>query len=662
MSPDTKWEAANERHLAAAIRWVRARLERSAGKADAKSAALDEKIDRAAKAMAKAEARTSPPALVVLADRLQLSRFERDVLLLCVAMELDPDVAVLCARAQPGTAQPFPTFGLALAIFDHPAWDALSADRPLRYWRLVDISQPGAVPLTASALRADERIVNYIKGLNALDDRLQRFVAPLEIASDSTLPIAESQQSAVTAVVERWSEMPSGGPLVQLAGPDSVSNQLIAARAAAAIGLLLIRVPATWLPGDVGDLETLARLWTRERRLLPVALLVDAHGHEDGVALASTTRLLAHDLGFAAVSVREAQQIGRSLVVEVDKPTGAEQQEAWRAVLGDDSEGAAAELAAQFNLDLPTILEIARHSPSDGRSAWRACVARTRPQLDRLAARIEPHASWLDLVLPAEQRHLLYQIARQARRRARVYDEWGFRRKSARGLGITVLFAGDSGTGKTMAAEVLARHLNLNLYRIDLSAVVSKYIGETEKNLRRLFDAAESGGAILLFDEADALFGRRSEVKDSHDRYANIEINYLLQRMETFSGVAILATNMKSALDPAFLRRLRFIVNFPFPAAAQRRALWRKAFPREAPVEREDPRTRVDLDRLARLNLTGGSIHNIALNAAFLAAGRDGVITGPLVIEAVKTELRKLDKPVSDAELGLGVPAQKVSA
>jgi SpoVK/Ycf46/Vps4 family AAA+-type ATPase len=213
-----------------------------------------------------------------------------------------------------------------------------------------------------------------------------------------------------------------------------------------------------------------------------------------------------------------------------------------------------------------------------------------------------------------------------------------------RGLGISALFAGESGTGKTMAAEVIANELDLALYRIDLSAVVSKYIGETEKNLRRLFDAAEQGGAILFFDEADALFGKRSEVKDSHDRYANIEINYLLQRMEAFSGLAILATNMKSALDNAFMRRLRFVVNFPYPGPDERRRMWQQALPEHV------PREGLDYDRLARLGLSGGNIHSIALNAAFMAAARGTAVTQALLLSAARSELRKLDRQVSEAE------------
>jgi SpoVK/Ycf46/Vps4 family AAA+-type ATPase len=228
--------------------------------------------------------------------------------------------------------------------------------------------------------------------------------------------------------------------------------------------------------------------------------------------------------------------------------------------------------------------------------------------------------------------------------RAEVYDTFGFRDRMNRGLGISVLFAGESGTGKTMAAEVLASALRLMLYRIDLSAVVSKYIGETEKNLRKLFDAAEGGGAILLFDEADALFGKRSEVKDSHDRYANIEINYLLQRMETYGGLAILATNHKSTMDTAFLRRLRFVVNFPFPGARERAAIWSGAFPAATPLGD------LDHDRLARLQLTGGSIQNIALNAAFEAARAGGSVTMPVVLAAARAEIEKLGRPVNEAD------------
>jgi SpoVK/Ycf46/Vps4 family AAA+-type ATPase len=239
----------------------------------------------------------------------------------------------------------------------------------------------------------------------------------------------------------------------------------------------------------------------------------------------------------------------------------------------------------------------------------------------------------------------LRQIATHVRRRSRVYDEWGFAAASRRGLGISALFSGESGTGKTMAAEVLANELRLDLYRIDLASMISKYIGETEKNLRRVFDAAEASGAILLFDEADALFGKRSDVKEGHDRYANIEVSYLLQRMEAYRGLAILTTNNAAALDPAFQRRLRFTVAFPFPDADHRNRIWRGVFPARTPV--------VDLDyvKLARLNVPGGSIRNIAMNAAFLAVEAGGPVRMSHLLQAARGEAAKRERPPSEAEI-----------
>jgi SpoVK/Ycf46/Vps4 family AAA+-type ATPase len=252
---------------------------------------------------------------------------------------------------------------------------------------------------------------------------------------------------------------------------------------------------------------------------------------------------------------------------------------------------------------------------------------------------------WNDLVLPAAHLETLHEVVAHVRQRRRVYDEWGFGDAGTRGLGVSALFAGASGTGKTLAAEVLANELRLDLYRVDLSRVVDKYIGETEKNLRRIFDAAEGGGTILLFDEADALFGKRSEVKDSHDRYANIEVSYLLQRMEAYRGLAILTTNMKSALDTAFLRRIRFLVQFPFPDEEQRAAIWRRVFPDAT------PRRGVDVRRLAQLNVAGGNIRNIALNAAFLAADAGEPVRMKHLLRATRSECAKIENALTDAEL-----------
>jgi SpoVK/Ycf46/Vps4 family AAA+-type ATPase len=599
-----------------------------------------------------------PPALMLLARQLGLTPFEQNILLLCAAMELDMRVAELCARAQDNLNRPYPTFALALSLFDDPAWDALAPDRPLRYWRLLEINQPGAQPLTTSALRADERIVSYLKGLNTLDDRLAGYIHLPDPTLTQGDVLPSSQQEIVDHIVLRWRSAPGNSPLpiVQLLGPDLISKQLIASNVARALARQLYQLPAESLPPHQAELESLARLWQRESILLPLALYLDAQ-EIDGAASESNAplqRFLARTDGVIFLGVREIwPRLARTnFSMEVDKPTNSEQQAAWTTVLVDRPPDIARQLAAQFNLNVTTITEIARETPNDleiadevfGRRLWRASANSTRPRMDALAQRLEPKATWEDLVLPPEQTNLLKQIAEQVRQRHTVYEDWGFAAKMNRGLGISTLFAGESGTGKTMAAEVIANALHLNLYRIDLSAVVSKYIGETEKNLRRLFDVAEDGGAILFFDEADALFGKRSEVKDSHDRYANIEINYLLQRMEAYRGLAILATNMKSALDTAFLRRLRFIVDFWFPGAAERKLIWQKVFPPQVPKDE------LDYDRLGRFNITGGNIHSIALNAAFLAAQTNSSVTMPIILSATRTEYRKLEKPISEAE------------
>jgi hypothetical protein len=681
-----QWQRNNEEYLAKALTWLRLRLERQISDrtksqpvstesnkssslstlftrrnlnepTEPKTTVSETEIVNAAEVMAEKGTTNFPPALILLSQRFGLSQFEQQVLLLCAAMELDTRIANLCAQVQNNPRLAYPTFALALSLFDEPAWDVLSPERPLRYWRLIEINQPGAQPLTTSALRADERIVNYIKGLNYLDDRLNTWVMPLKTAIlDLELP--SSQQEIEEKIVSYLQQVNSQqNPLVvQLLGADSSSKQLIAERIAERLGLLLYRLPLELLPSQASELETFARLWQRESILLPIALYLDAQETEGGEGQgAQLNRFLSRSQGLVFLSSREVRSnLGWSTIaLDIDKPTPLEQRQIWETLLADRMTDSPARLASQFNFNLAMIEQIARSTLLDdlgsdestlGDRLWNACLTSARPRMDFLAQRLQPKATWDDLVLPAEEIDLLRQIAEQVRQRSIVYEDWGFNKRMNRGLGISALFAGGSGTGKTMAAEVIANDLRLNLYRIDLSAVVSKYIGETEKNLRRLFDAAEDGGAILFFDEADALFGKRSEIKDSHDRYANIEINYLLQRMEAYKGLAILASNMKSALDNAFMRRLRFILNFPFPGSVERQAIWQRAFPQET------PRSGLDFAFLSRLNLTGGSIHNIALNAAFLAAQAGTPVTMSSILSAARSEFRKLDRPVNEAD------------
>jgi len=434
---------------------------------------------------------------------------------------------------------------------------------------------------------------------------------------------------------------------------------VIAAHIAARLHRNLYRLQPKLLPAAAADLDLLARLWHRETLLTDVALYV-----EDDDAASESTRasFLARTGGIVMVGSHDvaADLAGTSAVLDVAHPTAAEQVDLWEAALPPGTTADVGQLAEQFDLDADSIAMVVRHTGATPAGADATEALRTaarqhlRPKLEAAAQRVQPPlATWDSLVLPDAELDLLHEISSQVDHRFRVYHQWGFDQRMNRGLGISALFAGDSGTGKSMAAEVLASDLGLDLYRIDLSAVVSKYIGETEKNLRGLFDAAQGGGVILFFDEADALFGKRSEVKDAHDRYANIETNYLLQRMEQFSGLAILATNMRSALDRAFARRLRFIVTFPFPTAANRARMWAKAFPPDV------PKRGLDYDRLAKIDLNGAGIANAALNAAFSAAAHNHHIGMAEVLRAARNELRKLDRPVNEAHFRL--PAEATS-
>jgi hypothetical protein len=662
------WETDNSEYLALSLRWLRLCLQRRTaaphGPADTDRAAaieremsaLEQNLEEMAASMA------TPPALLWLANRLGLNRFERQLLLLCASVEYDTGMGALCAAASGSMGQQYPTFALALSVFEEPVWEALSPARPLRYWRLIEVATTAHQPLTASPLRIDERVVNFLKGLNHLDDRLAVLFTPLE-PSDGSLELAPSQESVARAIGRLLAATPIhvATPIVQLLGSDPLSKQLIAARACAALNLQAMRVSCDLLPQQPADIESLARLWRRECLLSPLVLYGDLDAGEASPAeshMPAMRQFLSKVDGTVLVGARHAlARLGRDHVAfDVRKPNTEEQSAEWGRVLPLLEPGVAGQLSGQFNLNQVEIRRIAlEFNAVAGANArdflWNACGRSVRPRLDQLAQRLDAKASWDDLVLPAEETGILRQITAQVAQRGKVYGDWGFGQAMNRGLGISALFAGDSGTGKTMAAEVIANELKLNLYRIDLSGVVSKYIGETEKNLSRLFDGAEDGGVILFFDEADALFGKRSEVKDSHDRFANIEINYLLQRIESYRGVAILATNMKSALDAAFLRRLRFSVRFPFPSKADRSQIWRRAFPAQAPMQD------VDFEHLARFNLTGGAIHGAAVNAAFLAAEAGSFITMKILLCAVRSEFLKLERPINESDFRWLEPA-----
>ena len=665
----TTWLKANQRHLAAAVAGVRASLERltrsrhtpcavaddntpnvSAVDGDPSSAAAADELNTIESEM------SSPPALDKVCAAFGLSGFERQILLLCAGMELDGTLPPLCAEASGNPQRDYPTFGLALAALNEPHWSALLPSSPLRRWRLIEVG--AGETLTASPLRIDERVLHFLVGVSHLDPRLTPLIEL--VSPPDELPW--SQGAAAERLARNWAEVEPGAtpPLVLLGGSDWAARRAIAAAACALVGMRLHSLRAADLPAPCADLELISRLWEREAMLTSSALLIEVDETPGPGEPKGLVSLIERTGGIVLLSGREqCRDVQRPVVrIEVSRPSASEQRQCWRESLGPMGETLNGQLdlvAAHFHLGWDSIRAAAgkvreRVSSGDDRPLdailWDECRAVSRSPLADLAQRIEPAATWDDIVLPPQSLAVLRSVAAHVRQRAVVYEKWGFERQGQRGLGISALFCGASGTGKTMAAEVLANELRLDLFRIDLSAIVNKYIGETEKNLRRVFDAAEDSGAILLFDEADALFGKRSEVKDAHDRYANIEVSYLLQRIEAYRGLAILTSNMKQSIDGAFLRRIRFVVQFPFPDAAQRMEIWRRIFPAGTPTDG------LVLEQLARLNLSGGNIRNLALGAAFLAADAGQPVGMRHLLMAAQTEYAKLEKPLSEAEIG----------
>ncbi len=650
------WQEANQRYLTAALGVVRETLERHAAAGEEDSGAGPRQPAAAPELLAAAADRMpAPPALEVLCSSFGLTGFEHDVLLLCAGVELEASFAAACAAAAGDPQRTRPTFGLALAALPEAHWSALTPGGALRRWRLIEVGAGDG--LTSGALRLDERVLHYLAGLNVPDEHLEGFVRPVAAETEEAVPSHRALAEAVASVWER-----ENGPasVIQLVGDEGAAKRRVAVAAAARIGHGLQVLAAEVLPQAPHDLDVLMRLWEREAALGRSALLVDCGGlgKDDAASLRRAARFLEGTGGPLLVAGRERLRLEHrpAVTFEVGKPSAGEQRELWLEALGSEApaNGAVERLVSHFDLGAPAIRALSRQAlTTNGDSSealdarlWAACRSRARPRLGDLAQRLEPVATWRDIVLPAPQLEILREAAVHVRHRATVYQRWGFAAKSARGLGISALFTGPSGTGKTMASEVLANELELDLYRIDLSQVVSKYIGETEKNLSRVFDAAEEGGAILLFDEADALFGKRGEVKDSHDRYANIEVSYLLQRMESYRGLAILTTNMKEALDDAFLRRIRFVVTFPFPGASLRAEIWRRIFPVDTPTRG------LDAGKLGRLNVAGGNIRNIAMNAAFRAADAGEPVSMNHLLTAARGEYAKLEKPLTGAEIG----------
>jgi hypothetical protein len=587
--------------------------------------------------------------LQAAAARLGLDLLEAAVLALCAAPELDPRYGRLFAYLQDDVTRKLgsPRLVARLLAGDGvtPA-DVLTCferDGPLRRLGAVRLLDQGSgpTPLAERGAKVAERLAAFL--LTGELDRLRDGDGRLRLVEQ---PAYDPGRAAVVAELRALLAAPSQIPIV-LAGPDAPSL------VAVALGQPVLLAPVVdALDADAVRDAALAAALAEARLVFDGLERLDPQERARAVrALHARTErvLLIAGGGQAATALGDAV----AFALDAPMPSFDERRAAWAAMAGTEDTGDA---PAKFRLSLGQIAEAAeiariaaagrgeaRPTPDDlDLGARRASASR----LGDLAARLEPGFTWEDLVLPDKQKEVLASVSAYLRHRDLVLSGWGYDRTVARNQGLKVLFAGESGTGKTMASRVLARVLGLEIFRLDLATVVSKYIGETEKNLDRVFAAADGSNAILFFDEADALFGKRSEVKDAHDRYANIEVAYLLQKMESYPGAVILATNYRHNIDQAFLRRLDFVIDFPFPEADDRERIWRLLLPAQAPLADD-----VDVPFLAQqFKLSGGSIRNASLAAAFLAAEDGGDIAMRHLIRGVALEYQKLGRLTIEAD------------
>ena len=639
------WTERNQRWLAGELLRLRHRLDQTEPPEPPASATGEDQFE---------------PALDRCAALFGLSRFERQLLLLAAGVELDigirQAVAAAHARINEGSRLSQLSFSLALATLEEPHWDALSPQAPLRRWKLIELEGRNAPAV--QPIRIDERILHFITGVPSFDEHLRALVRPMR-------PLQRVTPCEVARRIARDLGLFDGrSPLVIVANDGSDPDDLyaVAQSGLAEADTLGLWISASDLPSDPAELHDLAIRIDREASLSGGVPVIDSvlqagrsGDQEQRSASWLASRLLGPALFLGPGEPQKFVRLTEKRILRLALPRL--QKGSWQRSTGAALSTAMRAALEQFRLSgvaLDSLIERFANEPIDAVSpaqlqerVWAACREAARGGLDSLAQRVDSDAGFDDLVLPQSQLLLLQEIAQHLRHRTTVYDEWGMSGKTARGQGLCVLFTGETGTGKTLAAEAIANEAKLDLYRIDLATVVSKYIGETEKNLKGVFDAAEASGAVLLFDEADALYGKRSDVKDSHDRYANIEIAYLLQRVEAYRGLAILTTNFRSALDRAFLRRIRYIVQFPFPDPTAREQIWRRELPGTAPLQD------VDFPALARMQMSGGHIRNVAVNAAFLAAGDGKKISMRHLRQSAQREAAKLERPLAEAVQGV---------
>jgi AAA+ superfamily predicted ATPase len=650
--------------------------------------------------------RGGPAAFASFQRAFMLSDFDLDALLIALAPEIDLRYQRLFAYLQDDVTRKRPSVDLVLNLFCPTADAKLDArarfgpDAPLVRHRLLQVvpGQGNGAPFLARELEIDEAVVSALTGDLSIDRRLQAFTtiewpATVPHAEASSEASRESGRGAHLDALRRIVEESRGGgrrTVFHFQGPRDAGGREAAAALAGALGrgLLAADVRLAMAAATDIDLTATAAVLLRDARLHDAILLVDGLDalrapemqpklaalfaplrwvHDDVVILASDA---------SATMLDDAIRTSGVDIVSIPfaLPGYDERLKAWQDALGTEEGIERSDLEAlanRFRLTTRQIGSAVASARSQARLAadadmpvataagelYAAARGQSTHRLGTLAKQIQPKYQMRDLVLPDDALAHLQEVCNQVRRRHVVYGAWGFDRKLSLGKGINVLFSGPPGVGKTMAAEVFAYELGLDLFKIDLSQIVSKYIGETEKNLNRVFDEARASNAILFFDEADALFGKRSEVRDSHDRYANIEIAYLLQKMDEYEGLSVLATNLKQNLDEAFTRRLSFIIDFPFPDDESRLRIWQSIWPSDVPLSDD-----VDLGHMARtFRLSGGSIKNVAVAAAFLAAEEEGPIRTSHLVRATRRELQKMGKTMAQGDLAPAVPRTKAA-
>jgi ATP-dependent 26S proteasome regulatory subunit len=620
------------------------------------------------------------PRLLQLADDFGLDRTELDILLLCMAPAFDTKYERLYGYLQDNVTRRRPSVRLVLDLLGDPGVEKfalaayLNVDAPLFQHGLLEhvIEPPPAnAHWLNQTLQPSETMSAWLRGYYEPQSMFVQQAGLVWVVPDATDEILAGD------VVRCLPLIPANRPpIIVFSGSDQLRQQAAVCLLAARYNQPVLSVKLKPIVGDETPALTAVKVALRDARLTGAVLYLHQWevcvNSEKAVDPALLTVLCAHP-GLVIVAGEVTWQIGgfartRTLLhQEFSTPTYAQRRLLWRHFLDVFATGAAAtpaeitdselaHLAGQFVVTSGIIRDVVAAAYDQATQAGRAVNANdlfamarrySNPRLSTLARKLEPRYDWADIILAAEQMAILHELVATVRQRPKVLEEWGVGKKLASSAGVTVLFAGPPGTGKTMAAEVIAKELRLDLYKIDLSSVVSKYIGETEKNLEKIFTEAASSNAILFFDEADAIFGKRAEVKDAHDRYANVEVSYLLQRMETYDGVTILATNLRANLDDAFTRRLHFAVDFPFPRVEERLRIWETLFPEAVPRAVGQQEFKI---LAKRFELAGGSIRNIIVSAAYLAADNGQVVTMEHLLHGARRELMKMGRLVEDGE------------